>query len=218
MVWSLALPGQAGAQMLSVEETESLVRAVYFEGLPEQAAAAIGPEGCERLVEMLADPAERSSHGQIMVAIGICGPPGGFEAIRDWAGVERSGEIDRDTFRAWQALPFALGHLARHDARALARLEQDLNAAEAPSWSFRHHRGARLVSQRRRAAASGLAMTGLPEAADALERAGRTASDADFEAHLADARAMHRRATDERGRSDGEGAQRDGRGGFQEGR
>lgn len=216
MGWSLIVPSAGHAQLLSVEETENLVRAVYFEGMPEEAAAEIGPEGCQRLVEMLDDPEERASHGQIMVAIGICGPQGGFEAIRDWADVERSGELDRDTFRAWQALPFALGHLARHDRRAVARLERDLNAAEAPNWTFRHHRGARLVSHCRRSAASGLAMTGLPEAATALERAGGRSSDRDFESHLTRARAMHRQIAVERtrgGRDPGDRNQRGGLGG-----
>lgn len=212
--WNLVVPSPSGAQLLSVEETEELVRAVYFEGMPEEAAATIGPEGCQRLVEMLADPEERASHGQIMVAIGICGPQGGFEAVRDWADAERSGELDRDTFRAWQALPFALGHLARHDRRAIARLERDLNAAEAPNWTFRHHRGARLVSHCRRAAASGLAMTGLPEAATVLERAGGRSSDRDFEAHLSRSRAMHRQVANERAGTGRDPANRNQRGGM----
>ena len=211
---SLAVPGASQAQLLSVEETERLVRAVYFEGMPEEAAAVIGPEGCERLVEMLGDPEERASHGQIMLAIGICGPAGGFEAIRDWADAERSGEVDRETFRAWQALPFALGHLARHDRRAVARLERDLNASEAPDWTFRHHRGARLVSNGRRSAASGLALTGLPEAEAALERAGGRFSDQDFEAHLSRARALHGQRAAERARSGRGPANQDQRGGL----
>jgi len=214
--WSLAVPSPSRAQLLSVEETEDLVRAVYFEGMPEEAAAAIGPEGCERLIEMLGDPGERASHGQIMVAIGICGPAGGFEAVSAWADAEREGEVDRDTFRAWQALPFALGHLARHDRRALDRLELGLNAAEAPSWTFRHHRGARLVSLSRRAAASSLAMTGLPEAASVLERAHGRSSDQDFEAHLSRARAMHRQAADARARAGQGPADRNQRGGLGE--
>lgn len=194
----LSTPREAGAQTLSVEETESLVHGVYYEGMPEVEAERIGPAGCARLVEMLADPQERRSHPQILLAIGICGPPGGFEAIRDWADVSRTGEIDRATFRAWQVLPFALGRMARHDRRALARLEAQLNASEAPDWTFRHHRGARLLRQARRSAANGLAHSGLPEAGEALVRADRSASDAGFREHLEEARAAHRRAAAER--------------------
>ena len=50
-------PCDAAAQepFLSVEETEGLVRARYFEGMPMDEAARISPEGCERLLEMLSD-------------------------------------------------------------------------------------------------------------------------------------------------------------------
>ena len=196
VVWFISLgvtaPGEAGAQMHSVEETETLVRTLYYEGIPEEEAARIGPEGCARLVEMLADPDESEHHGQIMLEIGLCGPAGGVEAIRAWADQPRSGEIDRAPFRAGQAMPFALGHLAEHDRRAIARLESELNRSTAPSWTFRHHRGARLVGQGRRAAATGLAVSGLPEAAQALGRAERSSSDASLRQHLDDVQAMHR--------------------------
>jgi hypothetical protein len=180
--------------MLSVEETESLVRGVYYEGMPEAEAERIGPAGCARLVEMLSNPQEKQSHGQILVALGICAPPGGFEAIRDWADAPREGAVDRATFRGWQALPFAWAHLATRDSRALARLESQLNESESPNWRFRHHRGARLVSQSRRAAATCLAMTGLPEAGAALDRARLRASDQSFRLHLDRARERHRRS------------------------
>ena len=210
----LFAPGMAVAQMLTVAETETLVRARYFEGMPEEDAVRIGPDGAERLVEMLFDPEEAQSHAQILLALALCGSPDAMAAILDWsethAGVAtfhgvatldavasqnrhapaRAGEIDRDTFRAWQALPFALGHLARFDRRAVAHLEALLNA-EAPRWTFRHHRGARLRNLARRSAASSLALTGLPGARRALDRAGRDASDARFEAHLRNARALH---------------------------
>jgi hypothetical protein len=190
------------AQMLTVAESETLVRARYYEGMPEKDAARIGPDGAERLVEMLFDPEEAQSHAQILLALGLSGSPNAMAAILDWSethgGVAsqnrlapaRIGEIDRDTFRAWQALPYALGHLARFDRRAVAHLEALLNA-EAPSWTFRHHRGARLRNLACRSAASSLALTGLPEARRALDRAGRDASDVRFEEHLRNARALH---------------------------
>jgi hypothetical protein len=48
----------AAAQTLTVAETETLVRASYFEGMPEEPASRIGPAGAARLVEMLFDPEE----------------------------------------------------------------------------------------------------------------------------------------------------------------
>ena len=132
------------------------MRATYYEGLPEDAASRIGPAGGARLVEMLSDPDERAHHQNVLLALGMSGTPGAFEAIRAWAGMPESGEIDRAAFRAWQSLPFALGHLARHDRRALGALENRLNDPGAPGWTFRHHRGARLANQSRRAAATSL--------------------------------------------------------------
>jgi hypothetical protein len=195
-------PGDAWAQSLSVEETEDLVRIVYFEGMPEAEVGRIGPEGCARLVEMLGDSKERANHGRILVAIGRCRPAGGFEAIRDWAEVRHEGEIDRATFRAWQALPYALGHLAEDDPRALAMLEARLSDRVVPAWTFRHHRGSRLVNQSRRSAATSLALTGLPGAGEALQRAGRSVQDERFREYLDEALDLHRRSLLENGEQD----------------
>lgn len=194
--------GVAAAQRLTIPETEALVRVSYFEGMPEEAAARIGPAGAERLAEMLFDPEEGRSHGQILLALGLCGWPGAMTAILRWNAIlsesatldrvatPRTGEIDRDLFKAWQAFPYALGHLAHFDRRAIVHLETLMNAA-APSWTFRHHRGARLLDLARRSAATSLALTGLPEARRALDRASRNASDAAFEEHLQNALALH---------------------------
>lgn len=190
LLFVLSASGVAAVQTLSIAEAEALVRASYFEGMPEEAAARIGPAGAQRLLEMLLDPEEGRSHGQILLALGLCGSPDAMTAILGWVTTPRTGEIDRDTFKAWQALPYAFGHLARFDRRAILHLESLMNA-EAPGWTFRHHRGARLRDLARRSAATSLALTGLPEARRALDRASREASDARFEEHLRNARALH---------------------------
>ena len=184
-------PREVAAQTLTIAETEALVRAVYFEGLPEDESRRIGPSGAERLIEMLNDPEEASAHSNTLLALGLSGQPGAFRAMSDWASAAREGEIDRNTFRAWRVLPYALGHIAQHDRRAVVRLEALLDA-ESPNWSFRHHRGARLHRLARRAAATALGLSGLPESGAALDRAGRRASDLAFEEHLRSARALHR--------------------------
>lgn len=182
-------PAVASAQTLGVEETEALVRAQWFEGLPEAEARRVGPEGTARLIELLADPSERQHHANALVVLGLAGGPGAFEAIAGWADAPRSGEVDRATFSAWQALPFALGHLAKSDPRALARLETHLDST--PTWHFRQHRSARLHELGRRGAATSLALTGLPEARAVLDRAATNATNPDFAAHLTEARALH---------------------------
>ncbi len=151
------------------------------------------------LPQILSDPEEGSAHANALMALGLCGQPGAFQAIRAWASAPREGEIDRDTFRAWQALPYALGHVGRRDRRAVARLEALIDA-KSPKWTFRHHRGARLRRLARRAAATALAVSGLPEAGEVLDRARQRAGDVEFEAHLRSARALHRRRAATRAR------------------
>jgi hypothetical protein len=191
LVATLFDPGLANAQTLSVEETLSLVRSVHIEGIAESEASRVGPDGAARLIEMLQDSGEAATHANVLIVLGYCGQPGSFEAIQTWASVNRSGEIDRSTFRAWQALPYAFGHSARFDPRALVALEEQFEKP-APTWTFRHHRGARLHRQSVRASATALAMTGLPEAARALDRVARRTTDAEFDEHLRGVRALHR--------------------------
>ncbi len=206
-VW-LCVSGLASAQTLSLAETEDLVRNRYFEGMPEERAARIGRAGAERLVVMLSDPEEAPSHAQILLALGLCGSPDARSAILGWAaslerlassgrvgasrgqGTRGEVEVDRDTFKAWQALPYALGHTAKFDPRAVDDLERWFDAP-APDWTFRQFEGPRLRDLARRSALTSLALTGLPEARQVLDRAGRDASDARLEAHLRDARARH---------------------------
>lgn len=197
-IFVLCLPSLASAQMLGADEAETLVRTRWFEALPEDDAKRIGPAGAARLMELLEDPSEGRLHANTLIALGLWSGPGALDAIAAWADTPRSGEVDRATFSAWQALPFALGHVAQSDPRAVARLETQLDSA--PSWHFRHHRGARLVELGRRAAATCLALTGLPTARAALDRAAANTTDAGFAEHLTRARALHQQRAQELGR------------------
>jgi hypothetical protein len=217
LLFSLCASSIASAQSLSVSETEALVRASYFEGMPEEDAARIGPAGAERLIAMLGDPDEASSQAQILLALGLCGSRDARGAILDWAATLRgesasaranvtrrdakreTREIDRDTFKAWQALPHALGALAKFDSRAIDDLETMLTA-DAPDWRFRRFEGPRLRDLARRGAATSLALTGLPQARRALDAAGADASDARFETRLREARIRHGEVVRERSR------------------
>lgn len=176
--------GGTGEGELGVEATENLVRQVHYEGLSEAEVARIGAAGAARLAEMLADPAEAPSHARIMHALGIVGGPGAYDAIAGWvASQPTAGEIDRDRFRAWQALPYALGRLASRDPRAL----RDLGAcfdADPPGWTFRHFGALRLQALERRAAAGALAETGLPEAQRILDAVERGAGDPALVGHV----------------------------------
>lgn len=165
-------PAAGRGAVLGVAEAEALVRGIWYEGLPLERAARIGPAGAARLVEMLDDPSEAAHHANVLVALGASGRGGAYETISAWAARPRNGPVDRDTFRAWQVLPHALGNLARHDRRALAMLEEQLEQPELP-WRFRHHDGGRIARLTRDGAATALAASGLPEAPGLLQRAGR---------------------------------------------
>lgn len=179
-----AQSGGPGEGELGVEATENLVRQIHFEGLPEAEVARIGAAGAARLIEMLADPAETPSHARILYALGLIGGPDAYDAIAAWvASQPTAGEIDRDRFRAWQALPFALGRLASRDPRALRDLEACF-AADPPGWTFRHFGGSRLQALERRAAAGALAETGLPEAQRILDGVERDAADPALVGHV----------------------------------
>lgn len=184
---SLPLSAEPG---LGADAAEGLVRETWYEGLPLDRAARIDAAGVARLVSMLEDPAERAHHGNVLLVLGVSAQPPAYEAIRDWAARPPTGEVDRATFRAWQTLPHALGRLAPHDPRALSLLAAQLDAGP-PNWHFRHHRGERLADLNRRAAATGLAISGLPEAGALLERA-EAQSTGTLREHLREARSLHR--------------------------
>jgi len=180
------------AQGLGADAAERLVRETWYEGLPLDEAANIDTAGAARLVSMLQDPDESEHHANILVALGACGQPSSYPAIEAWATLPRSGEVDRATFRAWQALPQALGRLAPHDHRALGLLTEQLDA-EPPGWHFRQHRGARLATLIQRGAATGLATSGLTEADKLLENA-EAESTGTRKAHLLESLSMLRAA------------------------
>lgn len=186
----------AAAAALGPEESEALVRETWYEGLPLDRAAEIDADGAERLAALLADPDEREHHANILMALAASGWPRAYDAIVAWADDAPTGEVDRPIFRARQTLPYALGALAEHDARALERLAQLLDAREG-RWHFRHHTPARVRAQARRGAATGLAMSGRAEA-DALLEATEASADGALRAHVRAERA--RLARDSAGR------------------
>lgn len=184
--------GDTAPAELDAAAAEALVRQVWYEGFPRPRAAGLSAQGVARLAAMLADPTEREHHANILLALAASGRPGAYEAVSSWSPTAREGEIDRAGFRAWQALPHALGELARHDTRALALLEEQL-AGRTPSWHFRHQRDHRLRRLAQRAAATALAHSGRPEAAALLQRAAvRAADEPDLREHLEQCQALHR--------------------------
>jgi len=165
--WALVAPRPSGAS--GADEAEALVRTVYYEGLPPDAAAALDDAGIARLGEMLADPLEAATHGNIVDALGWSGHPGAFPLLQRYAAEAPEGEVDRDAFRARSRLPQAMGRLARSDARALAWLLAEEKRSDAPGWWFRQQRGAHLSTLLQEQLLTGLALSGAPAARAAIE-------------------------------------------------
>jgi len=176
----LSAPPPARAQLAERDVAEELVRAQYFEGLPYGEARELTAAGIERLVEMLRDPAEAEHHDNIVMALGISGDPQAYPALIQFHDDPPEGEIDSAAYRARRALPLAMGHLARSDPRAFQFLLDAVDAravTSVPEWSYRHLAGERLEGILRRAAITGVAMSGQPEAVAALRRLGERARD-----------------------------------------
>ncbi len=170
----------ARAQLAEGDFAEELVRADYVEGLPYAEARELTPAGVERLVEMLRDPAEAEHHENIVMALGISGAPQAYLALAAFQDKEVKGEVDAAEYRARRAVPLAMGHLAGTDPRALQFLLEAARRQEpesAPGWRYLYLREQKLAGILRRAAITGVAMSGQPEAVAALRALGERARD-----------------------------------------
>jgi hypothetical protein len=201
-VWILLLLGAPAAWPADdgTAAAEALVRTVWFEGLPYEKARQLSPEGVERLAQMLEDPAEAEHHVNIVVALGMSESPRAYPALERLAAREPRGEVDRTEYRARNALPFALGHLARADRRALGLLQRELARSTPPAWRYRHLAGERLRGQLERGTITGLGMSGLPEVEGMLDAVSQRATrgrDPRLAAHVARARALRARVASE---------------------
>ncbi len=142
---------------------ERLVQTHWFEGLPYARARALTPVGIARVAQILADPAKAEWHANAVTALGMSGHAAAYPALRQFQTIARSGEVSRQTYRALMALPLAMGHLGRGDARALADLEAAVDHPVAATWSYKHLRGSRLDAQIRTQCLNGLGVAGRVE-------------------------------------------------------
>ncbi len=171
VAWVLLLASNGAAEPRDSEPSRAdrLASAIYFEGVPFEAASDLSDGDVARLIELLGDPAEIREHPNILVALGMSGSPAAFDAIADYALRGSSGELDRLEFRARRSIAYGMGHLARVDSRALAWLIQAATDADVgPQQSFRQMDPDRVAGLQREGAISGLALSGRPDAARVL--------------------------------------------------
>jgi hypothetical protein len=166
-VWSFGVV--AGQENPDVMAAEVLVRQHYFEGIPYEAARELTPEAVVRLAEMLESPEDAPYRANIVMALGMSGQPGAYEALAAYADQSPEGLIEGTESRARLVIPLAMGHLAQRDQRALGFLVRAAQPdARAPRWRHRRLKSARLGGLLRRGAITGLAIAGRPEAGAAL--------------------------------------------------
>ena len=171
VAWVLLLASNGAAEPRDSEPSRAdrLASAIYFEGVPFEAASDLSDGDVARLIELLGDPAGIREHPNILVALGMSGSPAAFDAIANYALRGSSGELDRLEFRARRSIAYGMGHLARVDARALAWLIQAATDEKAsPQQSFRQMDPDRVARLLREGAISGLALSGRPDAARVL--------------------------------------------------
>ncbi|MFQ5514508.1 MAG: hypothetical protein ACE5FG_08705 [Myxococcota bacterium] len=191
-----AAHAQGAVAERSREAAEALVRRHYPEGIPQRDARALDAAGVSRLLAMLADPAERDFHANIVMALGLSGDPRAHPALLAYAQSARSRELSGPEVRARLVLPISMGHLAAHDDRALAYLIRRVQpSAEPPRWRDRTLSASRLAGILRRSCVSGLALSGRASAGMALRALAQSTADVTGELahHVKSSLAMHDR-------------------------
>jgi hypothetical protein len=195
----LASNGAAEPGDFEPSRADTLAAAIYFEGVPFEAARDLSDADVARLIELLEDPAEIRQHPSILVLLGMSGSPAAFDPIADYALRGSSGELDRLEFRARRSIAYGMGHLARVDGRALAwliRAATDANAA--PQRSFRQMNPERIARLMREGAITGLALSARPAAARVLSEIIATpGADARIVEHGNEALVLHGRMSRE---------------------
>lgn len=148
-------------------EAERLVRGQFIEGLPYAAVYSLSPEGVARLIEMLEEPNEAPSRSRILLALGIRGGRGVYEAIERFASRQPEGEVSYAEYKARLMALVALGYLARTDPRSLALVRRWARwdaSLELPRWHHGRYNGQKLALRLQESAITALAVSGRPEA------------------------------------------------------
>ena len=157
-----------GADSAAIDEesgAEAMVRARYYEGLPEERARDCSQACAARLIEMLDDQGERRHHANILRVLGFSPHPRAYEALASFAAHEPEGDVPGAVYNARVETMLALGRHAKRDPRALQLLLERLDQAPpAPGWSAGPMRGEALRGAMRRGVMRGLALSGRPEA------------------------------------------------------
>jgi HEAT repeat protein len=171
---SLAVSAAVSAQPTTQElDAAAPMLEQFYEGVPYERAIELDELAIAGLIAVIEDPDRIDQHPNALVALGMNGHPDAFAVIADYADRGVSGELDRAEFRALRAVPFAMGHLARVDRDALRWLVRAVDV-RGPGRRFAHMDSNRVERMMRRAAMTGLALSGHPRAERVLKRKARS--------------------------------------------
>ena len=165
------LPTTTAAQEMDIQD---FVHQIYIEGIPYEAANVYDSTAVPTLMEMLADTTEAPYWANIAVTLCIIGDPSYVDPLLDFIKADE-GTLSDDVYRAKSSAVMALGYLINKtgDEKALNYLIESL---DPNAWAQREvqyvgpyqastaARDANLSTM----AMLGLALSGRPEAAEAL--------------------------------------------------
>lgn len=185
-----ALPAMTTAQDMPVKD---FVHEIHIEGVPYQKAAAFDADVVPALLEMLADKDESPYWANIAVTLCIIGDDRAVAPLIQFIA-EDDGKISEDVYRAKSSTVMALGYLVNKTGNPVA-LKYLIDSLDPKAWAEREVKylgpfqasTAARDSQLSTMAMLGLALSGRPEAAEALRKVPVRSFPGDFQAQVSGA-------------------------------
>ena len=188
-------PGQIATSRTDARE---FVRRIYFEGIPVEASRRLDPDtAVPTLLGMLADPREERYWSNIVITLGMMGDERAVEPLMQFLEQGPAGQrLSSHHFVAKCRVLMALGYLVNRNGnqKALDYLKSSLNPGQwqrrGLKWVSPHHPSAdgrdyQLTDM----SILGLALSGRPEAGEALhalQQPATNAADKQFRARVSD--------------------------------
>ncbi len=166
------LPAGTAAQDMDVGD---FVHQIYVEGIPYEAANAYGADAVPTLLAMLADTSEAPYWANVAVTLCIIGDESALDSLIGFIESDAPGELSDAVYRAKSSAVMALGYLINKTGNERA-LNYLVESAQPANWEaknltwrgpFQPNMDTRNVNLSTMAML-GLALSGRPEAAEAL--------------------------------------------------